>query len=39
MTDDEIDAILMPELARHFGRAPGGNLTATEAERIAYRAE
>lgn len=37
MTDDEIDAILMPELARHFLCEPG-NLTATESEYLAFRA-
>jgi hypothetical protein len=37
MTDDEIDAVLMPELARYL-ECENGDLTIMESERIAFRA-
>ena len=37
MTDDEIDASLMPELERYW-ECENGDLTIMESERIAYRA-
>ena len=37
MTDDEIDAVLMPELARYL-ECENGDLTIMESARIAFRA-